>query len=110
MRAELEGTKVRISGTENAFGGTIFCDNGASGATEFVASVPGKIARRYAGKLEIRPDARELIIVVAMPLETAVASVVAAESPAHAPMEALKAQAVATRSFFDGREGKAPQL
>ena len=51
MRAELEGTKVRISGTENAFDGTIFCDDGASGTTEFVASVPGKIARRYAGKL-----------------------------------------------------------
>lgn len=106
MRAEIEGTKVRISGTENAFDGTVFCDNGASGATEFVASVPGKIARRYAGKLEIRPDARELIIVVAMPMETAVASVVAAESPAHAPMEALKAQAVATRSFFMAGKGR----
>src|SRR5438132_5954190 len=63
MRAELEGTKVRISGTENAFGGTISCDNGASGTTEFVASIPGKIARRYSGKLEIMPDARGLIIV-----------------------------------------------
>jgi stage II sporulation protein D len=106
MRVELEGTKVRISGTENAFDGTIFCDNGASGATEFVASIPGKIARRYVGKLEIRPDARELIIVVAMPLETAVASVVAAESPPHAPMEALKAQAVATRSFLMAGKGR----
>jgi stage II sporulation protein D len=105
MRAELEGTKVRISGTDSAFD-EIFCDNGASGATEFVASVPGKIARRYAGKLEIRPDTRELIIVVAMPMETAVASVVAAESPAHAPMEALKAQAVATRSFFVAGKGR----
>jgi stage II sporulation protein D (peptidoglycan lytic transglycosylase) len=105
MRAELEGTKIRITGTDKAFD-EIFCDNGASGATEFVASVPGKIARRYAGKLEIRPDTRELIIVVAMPMETAVASVVAAESPAHAPMEALKAQAVATRSFFVAGKGR----
>jgi stage II sporulation protein D len=106
MRAELEGTKVRISGTDSAFDGTVFCDNGASGTAEFVASVPGKITRRYAGKLEIRPDARELILVVAMPMETAVASVVAAESPAHAPMEALKAQAVATRSFFVAGKGR----
>jgi stage II sporulation protein D (peptidoglycan lytic transglycosylase) len=106
MRAELEGTKVRISGTDNAFSGTIFCDDGASGATEFVASVPGKITRRYAGRLEIRPDARELSIVVVMPMETAVASVVAAESPPHAPMEALKAQAVATRSFFVAGKGR----
>jgi stage II sporulation protein D len=106
MRAELEGTKIRITGTENAFDGTIFCDSGASGATEFVASIPGKIARRYSGKLEIRPDLRELIAVVVMPMETAVASVVAAESPPHAPMEALKAQAVATRSFFLAAKGR----
>jgi stage II sporulation protein D (peptidoglycan lytic transglycosylase) len=105
MSSELEGTKVRISGMDKAFD-EIFCDNGASGGTEFVASVPGKIARRYAGKLEIRPDARELSVVVAMPMETAVASVVAAESPAHAPMEALKAQAVATRSFFVAGKGR----
>jgi len=106
MHAELEGTKVRIAGTDNAFDGTIFCDNGASGATEFVASVPGKITRRYSGKLEIRPDPRELIVVVIMPIETAVASVVAAESSPHAPMEALKAQAVATRSFLMAGKGR----
>ena len=106
MRAELEATKVRITGTDNAFDGTMFCDNGASGATEFVASVAGKIVRRYSGKLEITPDARELIVVVAMPMETAVASVVAAESPAHAPMEALKAQAVAARSFLIAGKGR----
>jgi stage II sporulation protein D len=106
MRAELEGTKVRITVADNAFEGTIFCDNGASGATGFLASVPGKIVRRYAGKLEIRPDARELIVVVVMPMETAVASVVAAESPPHAPMEALKAQAVAARSFLAAGKGR----
>ena len=106
MRAELEGTKVRISGTDNVFDGTIFCDNGASGTTEFAASIPGKIARRYSGKLEIRRDTSELVIVVAMPMEMAVASVVDAESPPHAPMEALKAQAVATRSFFVAGKGR----
>lgn len=106
MRAELEGTKVRITGTDNTFDETIFCDNGTSGTTEFAASVPGKITRRYSGKLEIRPDARELIIVVVMPMETAVASVVAAESPPHAPIEALKAQAVAARSFLVAGKGR----
>ena len=106
MRAELEGTKVRIAGRDIAYDGTIFCDNGAGGATEFVASVPGKIARRYSGKLEFKPGARELIVVVVMAMEMAVASVVAAESPPHAPMEALKAQAVATRSFFVAGKGR----
>jgi stage II sporulation protein D len=106
IRVELEGTKDRTTGADTDFDGTVFCDDGASGTTEFVASIPGKIARRYSGKLEIRPDARELSVVVVMPLETAVASVVAAESPPHAPMEALKAQAVATRSFFLAGRGR----
>ena len=106
MRAELEGSKVRISGADNAFDETIFCDNGAAGATEFVASVPGKITRRYSGKLEISASAHELIVVVVMPMETAVASVVAAESPPRAPMEALKAQAVAARSFLVAGKGR----
>jgi stage II sporulation protein D len=106
MRVELDGAKLRIASTDNVSDSAIFCDNGESGATEFVASVPGKIARHYLGKLEIRPDSRELIIVVVMPLETAVASVVAAESPPHAPMEALKSQAVAARSFLIAGKGR----
>ncbi|MGZ4866777.1 MAG: SpoIID/LytB domain-containing protein [Candidatus Angelobacter sp.] len=106
LMLELDGAKVRIAGSDKAFEGTIACDNGESGPAEFVASVPGKITRRYFGKLEIKPGARELLVVVAMPLETAVASVVAAESPAQAPMEALKAQAVATRSFLLAGKGR----
>ncbi|HET8890561.1 MAG TPA: SpoIID/LytB domain-containing protein [Candidatus Angelobacter sp.] len=106
IHAELEGIKVRISGTDNASDEAIFCDNGTNGTTGFVASVPGKITRRYSGKLEIRATARELIVVVVMPMETAVASVVAAESPPRAPMEALKAQAVAARSFFVAGKGR----
>lgn len=106
MSVELDGATIRISGTDDAFDGTMFCDNGVSGATEFVARIPGKIARRYSGKLEIRPNARELIVVVVMAMETAVASVVAAESPPHAPIEALKAQAVATRSFLIAGKGR----
>jgi stage II sporulation protein D len=106
IRAELEGVKVRVAGRESAVNGNISCDNGENAATEFVVSVPGKITRRYSGKLEIRAAARELIAVVTMSLETAVASVVAAESPAHAPIEALKAQAVATRSFLLAGKGR----
>lgn len=106
MLMELEGTRIRIVGQDNTPAGLIACDNGESGATEFLLSVPGKISRRYLGKLEIKPEARELRLVVAMALETAVASVVAAESPPHAPMEALKAQAVATRSFLMAGKGR----
>jgi stage II sporulation protein D len=106
MLLELEGTRIRIVGADNTPAGLIACDSGEGGATEFVASVPGKISRRYLGKLEIRPESRELRLIVVMALETAVASVVAAESPPHAPMEALKAQAVATRSFLLAGKGR----
>src|SRR5260221_12003531 len=41
-----------------------------------------------------------------MDVETAVASIVVAESPPHAPMEALKAQAVAARSFLAAGKGR----
>jgi stage II sporulation protein D len=102
----LQGTKLRMDGAANSLDGPIACDNGAGGATEFVASVPGKISRRYRGRLEIRPESHELRVVVIMALETAVASIVAAESPPHAPLEALKAQAVATRSFLLAGRGR----
>jgi peptidoglycan hydrolase-like amidase len=63
-------------------------------------SVPGKITRRFEGRLEIRRGARSLEAIVTMPLETAVVSVVAAESVPGASIEALKAQAVAARSYY----------
>src|SRR5262249_25578658 len=90
----------------NAVTKSFTCDNGMSGVAEFVVTVPGKLTRRYRGKLEIAPQARELAVIVAMELETAVASIVMAESPPEAPMEALKAQAVATRSFLVAGRGR----
>ena len=69
-------------------------------ATDFRLSIPGKIERKFHGTLAIRPGDHKLIAVVTMDLEIAVASVVAAEMPLHTPIEALKAQAVATRSYY----------
>jgi peptidoglycan hydrolase-like amidase len=70
------------------------------GESDFVLAVPGKIHRRYRGRLIITVRGIELLAVVEMELETAVASVVAAESPGDAPLEALKAQAVVSRSYL----------
>jgi peptidoglycan hydrolase-like amidase len=67
---------------------------------EWTLSVPGKIERKFRGRLEITEQGGELLAVVYMDIETAVASVVAAEIPPGAPMEALRAQAVAARSFL----------
>ena len=73
---------------------------------DFLLSVPAKITRRYHGTLEIKTDSRSLIPVIAMDLEIAVASVVAAESDPDTPVEALKAQAIATRSYFVSGRGR----
>ena len=72
----------------------------------FVLAVPNKIARRYHGTLEIESSAGTLTAIVAMDRETAVASVVAAENPSDTPFEALKAQAVAARSYFAASRGR----
>jgi len=73
---------------------------------DFILAVPGKIARRYRGVLEIRPSAGHLLAIVTMDRETAVASIVASESMAETPFEALKAQAVATRSYLAAGRGR----
>jgi stage II sporulation protein D len=55
---------------------------------------------RYRGKLEFRPDLFAGINAInAVPLEEYVAGVVARESPSSWPAEALKAQAVAARTY-----------
>ena len=64
----------------------------------FVLAIPGRISRQYRGTLTVRAVDGVLVPIVAMDLETAVASVVQAESAPDAPSEALKAQAVVTRS------------
>jgi stage II sporulation protein D len=70
------------------------------GAVAFRLTVPGKFHRVYRGRLTIQARKGELLALVTMDRETAVASIVAAEMVESAPMEALKAQAVATRSFL----------
>ncbi|MFI5096861.1 MAG: SpoIID/LytB domain-containing protein [Candidatus Acidiferrales bacterium] len=75
-------------------------------ATSFVLGVPGKLERRYRGTLDVRIVGGVLVPVITMALETAVSSVVQAESLAGTPFEALKAQAVVTRSYFVAGAGR----
>lgn len=67
--------------------------------TAFRLGVRGRIRRAYRGRLTIAAHRGELLAIVAMDREQAVASILAAEM-ADAPAEALKAQAVVTRSFL----------
>lgn len=62
-------------------------------------TVPGRLERSYAGQLSVTSAGGSLRLAVILPLETAVASAVAAEAP-HAPLEALKAQAIVARSYY----------
>ena len=78
----------------------------SSDPVDFILGVPEKISRRYHGILEIKPTARTLTAVVTMDRETAVASVVAAEAAPDTPFEALKAQAVAARSYIVAARGR----
>jgi len=78
----------------------------ANGPVDFILAVPGHITRHYRGTLEIKSVSGALSAVVSMDLETAVASVVAAESTSGTPLEALKAQAVAARSYFAAGNGR----
>ena len=78
----------------------------SNGVADFVLNIPGKITRRYRGVLELKAAAGVLAPVVQMDLETAVASVVQAESAPDTPLETLKAQAVATRSYFTAARGR----
>jgi peptidoglycan hydrolase-like amidase len=72
----------------------------------FVLAIPGKIRREYRGTLRVIAKDGELISIVQMDLETAVGSVVRAEMTEDTPLEALKAQAVAARSYFAAGGGR----
>src|SRR5258708_7578 len=84
--------------------------NRDNGVVVFLLSVPGKITRHYRGGLEIKAVSGILFSIVSMDIEAAVASVVAAESLPGAPIEALKAQAVAARSYFEAGKGRHDQF
>ena len=66
----------------------------------FTLAVPNKLTRTYRGALTVTVRDGILIPVVTMDTDVAVASIVAAEAPPGAPLEALKAQAIASRSFL----------
>lgn len=93
-------------GTQSLTADTVAFTSRDGGVTDFVLAIPGKIARHYRGRLEITCKSGELIPVVTMDLEVAVASVVAAETIPGEPIEALKAQAVAARSYFVAGKGR----
>jgi len=81
--------------------------SGLNGAmAHFRLWVPGGKPREYVGKLEVQRSGRELLAIVDMDLESAVAAIVQAEGAAGLPFEARKAQAVVTRSYLTGAHNR----
>jgi hypothetical protein len=85
------------------------------GEAAFILSVPGldghpigypRIQREFHGRLEVLQRDGHLVAIVTMDLETAVASIVAAEGSAAVPFEARKAQAIVARSFLAAGRGR----
>ena len=98
---------MRASCGNRTLGGRVLrITSGIGGAANIELTVPDKLARTFRGRLDITADRGELAAVVFMDLETAVASVVAAEQLPGTPIEALEAQAVAARSYFVAAAGR----
>jgi stage II sporulation protein D len=92
-RKQIHAAEIRATNREHTF-------------AEFTLAVPGKLARHYRGVLTIKSVDGILVPVVTMDLETAVASVVQAESASATPLEALKAQAIVSRSYIVAGGGR----
>jgi stage II sporulation protein D len=92
-----------------AGGAGLVLRDAASGRARFTSVAPMVLEARagglqatggtYRGRLEIRPAAGGLMAVNAIGLEEYVAGVIAAEMPASWPAEALRAQAIAARTY-----------
>ena len=81
--------------------------SGRNGAmAHFRLAAPGGAPREYIGRLEVRRSGSELLAIVEMNRETAVAAIVEAEGAAGLPFEARKAQAVVTRSYLAGAHNR----
>lgn len=96
---QADGNRVRV-GAKSALKWTITARGG--GVVAFRLSIPGRFHRTYVARLTIEARNGELLAICSMDRETAVASIVASEMNENAPMEALKAQAVVSRSFLAG--------
>ncbi|MEO8049931.1 MAG: SpoIID/LytB domain-containing protein [Acidobacteriota bacterium] len=72
----------------------------------FRLAVSGVAPREYLGRLEVLHSGSELLAIVEMDRESAVAAIVEAEGAAGLPFEARKAQAVVTRSYLAGAHNR----
>ena len=103
----IDGSDLIVSSAKQEFrAASVKVVGRANQSEDFILEIPDRIKRRYHGSLAIRASSGSLLSVVTLDLETAVASVVGAESAPDTPMEALKAYAIAARSYFIAGRGR----
>ncbi|MEQ1886999.1 MAG: SpoIID/LytB domain-containing protein [Bryobacteraceae bacterium] len=86
--------------------GPVYVDGGNGEPVRFSLAVPGVVRREYAGRLAVKRRGAELLPIVEMSRETAVASILAGEGADALPLEARKAQAIAARSYLAAVRGR----
>ena len=107
LRVRSAGDNVLLScGSMEMRGAELHASGRNQQSAAIVLTLPGKIKRRYVGVLELKAKHGELSPIITMDLETAVASVVQAETTPGTPLEALKAQAIVSRSYFVSGGGR----
>jgi stage II sporulation protein D len=107
LRVRSAGENLLLScNTMELHGGELHASGRNQQSAGLVITLPGKIKRRYVGVLELKSIRGELFPIITMDLETAVASVVLAETTPGTPLEALKAQAIVSRSYFVSGGGR----
>ncbi len=105
--AKLEGSEIIVTSGSQVIHASAFQIAGRENQpVNFILEIPGKIIRPYRGLLDLEASSQDLSAIVTIDLETAVASVVDAESTPDTPLEALKAHAVAARSYFVSGRGR----
>ncbi len=103
----ISDSSITLSVEEHQFQASSVEVSGRNGEpADFILAIPGKIVRRYHGTLELTPSEGRVLAVLTLDRETAVASIVAAEGDPDTPPEALKAQAIATRSYLVAGRGR----
>jgi len=86
---------IQVGGPHDQRSGAVVSTSG-----DFILSVPAELSRRYRGELRISAQGSELLAVIAMDREAAVAAVLAKEAEDEPHAAALEAQAIVSRSFF----------
>src|SRR5262249_52236887 len=98
---DARGTKLALTDKTITLGPALGVDGTAlASPVTFTAKEPIAVdGRLYRGKITVATDGPQLDVVDTVGLEQYVKAVVPAEMPSTWPAEALKAQAVATRSY-----------